>query len=251
MKFKLLIFDLDGTAIESSRYSLPSKRLISAVKAAQKKIKVSVATGRTLSYCIDILTRLDLLSPVVISGGAQIVNPQTQEILWQKAIPRKLVKQVLDICQDYPYLMALGDDPIKLLASKLKSLRPFETVIFIHSLEKSDVGVVLKNLDQIPQLAAKTGNSFVKGKVDINITLKEATKEHGLEVLLKMLKVDPREVLAVGDSNNDLALFQNVGFKVAMGNATKELKEVADFIAPTIEEDGLVRIIEKFILEVD
>ncbi len=249
VRFKALIFDLDGTAVEASRFALPSPRLIEAVRKAKLKTKVSVATGRTLSFCIDILKRLKLSGPVVISGGSQILNPVSEEVLWQKVIQQAKVQEILKLCHDLPYSMALSDDPQKFPASELKSVRPFETVVFIHSVDKNEVAAILKILSKIPELAAKTGNSFTKGKVDINITHRQATKEHGLKVLLEMLEVNPDDCLAVGDSNNDLALFNQVGFKVAMGNATKELKEVADFIAPPIEEDGLILVIEKFILE--
>lgn len=248
MRFKALIFDLDGTAVESSRFALPSKRLIAGVGAAKLKTKVSVATGRTPSFCINILKSLELLDPVVVSGGSQIINPQTKEVLWQKVISQEKVQEILKACANLPYSMALSDDPQKPAASDIEAVHPFETIVFIHSIEKNEVEEILKTLSKIPEIVAKTGNSFVKGKVDINITHREATKEHGLEVLLQMLKIDARDVLAVGDSNNDLALFQQVGFKVAMGNATKELKKAADFIAPTIEEDGLSFVIDKFIL---
>jgi hydroxymethylpyrimidine pyrophosphatase-like HAD family hydrolase len=63
-----------------------------------------------------------------------------------------------------------------------------------------------------------------------------------------MLNVQKETAVAVGDSSNDLPLFRGVGYKVAMGNATEELKEEADYITASVEEDGLAQFIEQRIL---
>jgi hydroxymethylpyrimidine pyrophosphatase-like HAD family hydrolase len=55
-------------------------------------------------------------------------------------------------------------------------------------------------------------------------------------------------MIGVGDGHNDLPLFEACGFRVAMGNADEELKKLADYIAPSVEDDGIVDVIEKFIL---
>ncbi len=56
------------------------------------------------------------------------------------------------------------------------------------------------------------------------------------------------EIIGVGDSYNDFPLLMACGLKVAMGNAAPELKEIADYIAPTVEEDGVVDVIKRFVL---
>lgn len=55
--------------------------------------------------------------------------------------------------------------------------------------------------------------------------------------------------MVVGDGGNDLPLFELAGFKVAMGNAEEVLKKQADWIAPSVDEDGLAVAIKKFILK--
>ena len=56
------------------------------------------------------------------------------------------------------------------------------------------------------------------------------------------------EILAIGDQNNDIALLQAGGIKVAMGNATEDLKSIADYITDSVYEDGFVKAMEKFCL---
>ena len=53
-------------------------------------------------------------------------------------------------------------------------------------------------------------------------------------------------ILTIGDQNNDIALLQAGGVKIAMGNATDELKEVADFITESVYNDGFIKAMERF-----
>jgi hydroxymethylpyrimidine pyrophosphatase-like HAD family hydrolase len=58
----------------------------------------------------------------------------------------------------------------------------------------------------------------------------------------------PEEIMAIGDSLNDIEMIQYAGIGVAMGNARPEVKKVADYITATNEEDGVAQAIEKFVL---
>ena len=60
--------------------------------------------------------------------------------------------------------------------------------------------------------------------------------------------LEKEEILTIGDQNNDIALLQAGGLKVAMGNATEELKSIADHITDSVYEDGFVKAMEKFCL---
>ena len=62
------------------------------------------------------------------------------------------------------------------------------------------------------------------------------------------MNIKTEETIGVGDGFNDIPFIQETGFKVAMGNAVDDLKAIADYIAPTVEEDGVAHVIEKFVL---
>ena len=64
----------------------------------------------------------------------------------------------------------------------------------------------------------------------------------------KLLNIKTKHISGVGDSNNDFPLLLACGLKVAMGNANSDLKQIADFVAPSVEEDGVATVIERFIL---
>ena len=65
-----------------------------------------------------------------------------------------------------------------------------------------------------------------------------------------MWGIDISEVMTIGDQNNDIDLVQCGGIGVAMGNGTPELKECADFITDTVQNDGFVKAVEKFAIAV-
>jgi hypothetical protein len=56
------------------------------------------------------------------------------------------------------------------------------------------------------------------------------------------------QTLAIGDGSNDLSLFQNAGFRVAMGNASDELKDAADYVVGSVDEDGFAEAMDRFVL---
>jgi len=82
----------------------------------------------------------------------------------------------------------------------------------------------------------------------IYITHKNASKQHAAEKLAQMLNVETSEVIGVGDARNDAPLLSACGLRVAMGNADNKLKKIADYVAPTVDEDGVAYVIEKFII---
>ena len=77
----------------------------------------------------------------------------------------------------------------------------------------------------------------------------EATKARAVEVLKEYWNLKDQEVLTIGDQDNDIELLKAGGIKVAMGNATDELKKYADFVTDTVENDGFVKAMEKFVLQ--
>ena len=76
----------------------------------------------------------------------------------------------------------------------------------------------------------------------------EASKYCAVKFLQRHWGLKDNEILAIGDQNNDIALLEAGGIKVAMGNATEELKTVANYVTESVYHDGFVRAIEKFVL---
>ena len=82
--------------------------------------------------------------------------------------------------------------------------------------------------------------------VDVYFSHSNATKQHAVFELANILGISNDEIIGIGDGYNDFPLLMGSGLKVAMGNAVSELKEIADYIAPTVDDDGLADVISKY-----
>lgn len=126
-----------------------------------------------------------------------------------------------------------------------------ETVfsVYLSKAPEKLVDIIIRELHTIPHIETHKMISWKDKKFfSIEVTSDQATKLHGIVEIMKILKIKKREIIGVGDSYNDFPLLMASGLKIAMGNAVPELKAIADFVAPSVEEDGVATIIEKFIL---
>jgi HAD superfamily hydrolase (TIGR01484 family) len=250
MTYKAIVFDLDGTTIPNNRYGKASARVIEAVKKAQKHVHTVSASGRPTVMCRAIFADLNLTAPCIVDGGSMIVDPTSEKVLWERYLPNDTVTHILKSLQNYPYPVFFSDEPDPSYGKPAaeKNLAAETRKVLINEVDPETITEIMTLLGNIQEINAHTVQSWVKGKIDIHITHESASKKHALEELSTMLNITTAEIIAVGDSNNDTPLLEAAGLKVAMGNATPELKEFADYVAPSVDEDGLAHVIEKFIL---
>lgn len=247
MQYEAIIFDLDGTAIPNIPHGLPSERLIHAIQAAKSKVTLCAATGRPITNAGPILDALELDSPCVISAGTQIVNPRTEEILWEASLDQVSVQAILDICEPYHYeVLARNELRGEGKRASERVADGHTNVLYIMGCAEADAEMILGKLERVDAITAAGVTSWSNDGIDIHITHVTATKEHAIAELLKILNIDKANTIGVGDANNDIHLFRAVGHKVAMGNGTDKLKAQADEICDTVDNDGLAKIIEKY-----
>ena len=244
--YKAILLDLDGTTIPNKPDGKPSQAVIKAIQKAQKKCAVSVVTGRPYALCKDLLSTLSLTSLCVVDGGAQIVDPQTGDVVYENVLAVQTIEEVLKVLTPFSYkiLSSNPNDP-----PLISGMNITETPkLCLVGATKEDTIAILELLTAVPEVAAHPVTAWIENRNDIHITNISETKKHTVENLLEMLKIEKKESIGVGDSNNDVPLFESVGFKVAMGNATPELQSLADYVCPSVEDDGVVDVIERYIL---
>ena len=131
----------------------------------------------------------------------------------------------------------------------------------ISEFEISDVPKILlksteKDSVRVQKLMDVIENSFSRINIIRNhnnfgygwdITSVKATKLHGIVKVMEHVGVKRSDVVGVGDSYNDFPLLEAAGLKVAMGNAHKEVREIADIIVPSHDEDGVAYLIDKLL----
>lgn len=245
--FKALVLDVDGTIL-NGRSGLPSQRVIDTVREAREKLHVGLATSRPIFEGLKpVFSALELEGPSIINAGASIIDAKTHETLWERNILRDDVEKVHFIAAEYgiDFLFTSKNGNFKFV-----DFPPTDETIqmWAHALDKDLADELIDQFSSIPTVAPVKVGSWVEGKMDIVISHASATKQHGILELSKILGISTHEIIGVGDGYNDFPLLMACGLKVAMGNAVPDLKAIADYVAPTVDEDGVADVIERFIL---
>lgn len=260
-KYKLLITDLDGTALPLGGYAkdIPEANIDAVKKATDAGKVVSIATGRLLDKegFLDIAERLGITCPAVIEGGTRIVDPVTSETIWEKHLPHEAAQEILDIfamhADDEGFVMhdnyswkEARENPIS--AKDIKVDKP--RFLYLEDIPSEQAYAVANAINTASFSAVAHATKALKGPGyhSVHVVHEQGTKEHGIEQLMKIFNVTKEETLGMGDSGNDIPLIEGVGFGIAVGNAGDEIKEIADYIAPNQEDGALAHVIEKFLL---
>ncbi len=248
MKYKALFLDLDGTTIPNKFDGMPSDRVREAIHKAKAKVFVCIATSRPLPFAKSVLDHLDIRGFCSVNDSTQIYDPVKQKIIQTIYIQPKDVPKVVDVFSQYNVLLFSGDGVVECAYDFDKKPINNICVFGVEHISEKLADELIGQLTKISTIAAHKIFSYKKGLFWVTVTNAVATKLHSVVTIAEMLGVKTEEMIGVGDGYNDYPLLSACGLKIAMGNAAPELKAIADFIAPTVDEDGVSTVIEKFIL---
>lgn len=245
-RYKAIVFDLDGTAIPNAQDGMPSPRLIAAVKRASASLHLIAATARPLSLALPVVQALGLKDPCVISGGTIIVDPVSGRIIREARLNQKQLEAIRKICHPLPYKVTVDNEPPEQSSPTAERQSADEAnIVFISNVESYHLTGLIQSLSHIPGTFTTSTKAWNHGHV-VHVTPSDGSKEHGIGHVLAGLGVTRRQAIGVGDGDNDIHLFAAVGHRIAMGNASDQLKSIADETAPSIDEDGLAWVIERY-----
>lgn len=247
-KYKALMLDVDGVIVHPYDNTLPTKRVQEAINKAKKYLYICLVTARPLFYMNKIFSCLELYSPSVINGGAQVINPENQEILWEKTINYNDLQKTIKVIGN-SYLTSIIDNKNRSYqVNEINSLNKAVKVA-IEGLSEDEANQLRKKLLEIPNIAAYKSTSFTKNKFSLIISHNLATKKHAISKIKKLLNLKTEEIIGIGDSHNDLPLFASCGLNIAMGNAVDDLKNIAHYVIPSLDKDGVADFLERNIVD--
>lgn len=249
MKYKLVLVDIDGTlapnlGMPPKKY-YPSHRMLHTVQQALAKTAIAVCSGRDKQTVLEIVNTLQLIAPQIIEGGAKIIDAKGKD-LWVKNVSEKSALFLINLLESAKTDYSLVVDGIEVVDTLPDKNFDKITAILLYDLSPDDTFKLKEKLSSHPELAISVNQDRIGST--IYITHSQGTKSHGIKKLQEIMSISRKETIGVGDGNNDIQLLLSSGLKVAMGNAVSELKEIADFVAPSVEEDGVAYVLEKFIL---
>lgn len=248
MKYKAIIFDVDGTLILNKEKAMPSKKVTRIIAKASRLLHIGIATSRCFANVFHIVEHLNLSGPSILAGGGLIVDLSSRRIFREQALAKKEALSVYDKIQKIKIPFNVCHNSKIHPAFSKENIAEKNFSIFSPGLTPKLVEEVTNTLSHLPFISINRAPSWKNGAIDILITHVSATKQHGILEVAQTLGIDPHEIIGVGDGYNDFPLLMACGLRVAMGNAVDELKAIADYIAPSVEEDGVADIIEKFVL---
>lgn len=246
-RYKAIIFDVDGTLIPNQQDGMPSQKIRERIVQASKIIHIGVATSRCYPLVRGITEVLQLSCPSILCGGSIIMDIQKKKTLWKKPLVENDIEHVTQTLRQLKINYIICDN--KIHTADYKEVKP-NTIysIFALAVEPDLAKKTIKILSKNPQFVIHEIPDWEKGKVSLNISHAQATKQHGILEVAKLLGIETHEIIGVGDGYNDFPLLMACGLKIAMGNAVDDLKAIADYIAPPVEKDGVADILKKFVL---
>lgn len=265
MTIKLIASDLDGTLLNNACFI--TERTKEAIrKAREKGVLFTFATGRMFRSALPFALELGIDLPLITYEGALVKSPTTKEVLYHCPLPVEWAKEVIAVGdREKLSINVYLDDAIYIhretqeIHDYCRTVKvPFTKVDDLQSFldRDPDKVIYIGEEEKLVTLWRELENKF-KQQVHITrstlhfleFTNPQATKGYGINVLSRSLGIKKEEIMAFGDNFNDLPLLQSAGMAVAMGNATDELKQVADYITLPNNEDGVAKAIEKFVLD--
>lgn len=261
---KLVVTDIDGT-IYSPEVGITSEVQDCMKNLLDKGVNVAIATGRTYLSAKSVADSIGIKCPLICYQGG-LVNTYEGETIDAKYlnpdIAREIIKDfrkrnihlnvyvddTLYVEDDDEYIKDyIGDkgiDYFKVESFNELDFSKLNKMLAINYDTKFVDNLILELRKKYPQIYVVKSNTYF-----CEIANKNATKGNAIKILAEKYGIKIEEVMAIGDQNNDIEMVQTAGVGVAMGNGTKEIKEIADYITDTVLNNGFVKAVDKFVWE--
>ena len=264
---RLLALDLDQTVFGADL--IVSSRVQAAIaKTRALGTAVTIATGRDVKLASKFARELGATAPIICAQGGCIYDCQHDQVLHDVRLSSGLLPRILQAAEHYRwnihfevfdrlYLPAHSNHP-PVLFELLKYSRWVRVGDFLHDMPEPPHKLIVtlsqpedrpRILDEMRQALGSVLTIVASHPYLVEGLPAGVDKRHGLAWLANHLHVSQSEVLAIGDSDADVPMIEWAGVGVAMGNGSPAAKAAADWVAPTLEEDGAAVAIERFCLQ--
>ena len=266
--YKLVAIDMDGTLLKGDK--TVSERTKSAIQSAREMgVTVVLATGRPIEGVSKYLEELDMYTDkdyVLSYNGALVQKTKSKESIAKIALEGSDLHYLKKLSNELGVNIHAFSEEKGLITPKNSKYTEVEAninnikinEIDIDAISDDEVMIKIMMIDE-PEILGPAIDKLPKDVFEkytvvrstpyfLEFLNKEVNKGVGVEMLAKHLGIKREEIITLGDAGNDLHMIEYAGLGIAMGNAFDEVKEAADYITDTNENDGVAKAIEKFIL---
>jgi len=252
-----IFFDIDGTLLSFKTHQMTQALQQALIEVRKKGIKLFIATGRHISE-MEEMEKYPFFDGYITLNGGYCFNEK--EVYHQVPVSQKDARKAIEIASEMEHCVAFVDEhemtvnfhnerlmdiieQANIPAAKIQDPRLLLDkeiyMIVLYSDPEKDEWI----LSQLPDLSATRWHpSFV------DVTPKNCSKKQGIIETCKKYGLNIDNCMAFGDAANDIEMLQAVGYGIAMGNATDDVKQIAKETTLCCEEDGIVHTLKKYML---
>lgn len=269
-RYKLMAVDMDGTLLTSQKGILPETLKDIRLAAGTGK-EIALCTGRGVAEISEFSSILQDVRYAVLNSGAQVYDRFAQKTLYREGIGLKEARKVVEISEKYDAMIQfMTHDATYVRGDQVMHMGDYNMGPYQPMMEKAAIRMedVAGTLDQVgPPLKMliyfRTTEDRDRGFEDLKglpvemiyqeITSLEITalgvdKGTGLQRLAGFLDLSMDEIIAAGDSGNDVPMLSAAGFAVAVGNASRKIRQMADAVTSDNDHNGVGTAIRKYLI---
>jgi Cof subfamily protein (haloacid dehalogenase superfamily) len=264
MSYRLVAMDWDGTLVDESLIIKPRVRR-ALQRATERGVRVTLASGRGYPALRGWVSDLGITTPVIGYQGATVTDPLSGQYIYQQGFPIAMIEETVFYAREHSLsLTYYVDDQVYVEDQR----QPDEFYAKWFGLPIHVVPDLAHAFTSVPAkfifIGSETELDQAQPEVEQHFRERlQIVRSHryfleglalgvhkgsALAWLAHRLGIAREETMAIGDSGNDIEMIAWAGLGVAMGNAIPEAKDVADYVAPTVAEDGVAEALERFLL---
>ncbi|MBU3144682.1 Cof-type HAD-IIB family hydrolase [Clostridium sp. CF012] len=267
MTFKLVVTDMDGTFL-NSKDEISYENLKIVEELNERGILFSIATGRLDTMIKPYLRQIGNNNPVISCNGALVRNLSKGEFYHAQIIEREDFTKIIDICKKNSLVFAVYceytvysesiEGRVKYFVERNEGLCEEEKVAIkivgniYKDLDEKVFKILVSNdnfelLEQVKEEINKIpGIEAIKSSSNLlDIMAAGVTKGNALKDLAETLKIKREEIIAIGDNHNDISMLQYAGYAIAVANAEQVVKDIADLVTVSNDEDGVAKALRE------
>ncbi|MEW5551151.1 Cof-type HAD-IIB family hydrolase [Peribacillus frigoritolerans] len=239
---KLVALDMDGTLLnKAGEISVENRK---AIKEAENQgVFVVLSTGRSYATCSDFAKSMELQSYLITVNGSEIYDNQGK-LVERNIVDSESIQWMWELSQKHgTHFWAISCDNIY-RAEMPEKIHDSQWLKFGFDTNDESIRQIIMD-ELVSKGTFEISNS---SPTNIEVNAMGVNKAKAIKLVCSLLDITMENVMAVGDSLNDLAMISEAKVGVAMGNAQEIVKEKADWITATNEEDGVAKAIRKWVL---
>ena len=267
MSIKLFVTDLDGTLLPAGQ-EVPVANIKAVRDMVNAGVIFTIATGRMYSASVKIAKSLGVDVPIITYNGA-LIKTVGGEVFHSAYLDPELIIEITDFCQERNWHLQSYSNDNLYYPEYNDFAKGYEAALKISEGTAIGWDGMRRYTENVPKLLSiSSGAEETAQRIKVlkekfgdrinairsnaeytEITRPEVSKAAAVKILANKWNIDNSDVMAIGDSYNDLPMLKSAGHSVAMGNAPEDVKAVCEFVTDTCANNGFAKAVYKYVLK--